>query len=81
LNVNRPLKSPKALSTFLFIGILLLGLLIRLDHFTERWSDYFVPNWWSHMGWSGAFYSPAFAYPPGELHGEKADVGPHIDHD
>ena len=49
--------SRNALSTFLLIGILLLGLLIRLDHFTARWSDYFVPGWWSHLGWSGAVYS------------------------
>jgi len=57
LNLNRPLKPPKALSIFLLIGILFLGLLIRIDHFTARWSDYLVPNWWSHLGWSGALYS------------------------
>ena len=47
----------RALSTFLIIGVFVLALLIRLDRFTERWSDYFALNGWSHMGWAGAFYS------------------------
>ena len=49
-------RPPKVLSTRLLL-ILLVGLLIRLDHFTEPWSDHFVPHGWSHMGWSGALYS------------------------